>query len=161
MAAFGLVFLIASMAGRGSVSAHRSGCHRWHSCPSDTGSYVCGDLGKCSQCPDSDYCADGQPRRTSTEEPKSSTQSGTRAGVPPTGTPAYEAYKAVEVLIDRFGSEPAAVAALGTTVTKAKRVANQPRHIPEKAGVPVAGDPLALAIEAVRAYERYLLAQPA
>lgn len=25
--------------------AHRSGCHRWHSCPSDTGSYVCGDLG--------------------------------------------------------------------------------------------------------------------
>ncbi|MEK7519715.1 MAG: hypothetical protein AAB581_00510 [Patescibacteria group bacterium] len=27
------------------VSAHRSGCHRWHSCPSDTGSYVCGDLG--------------------------------------------------------------------------------------------------------------------
>ena len=28
-----------------TVSAHRSGCHRWHSCPSDTGSYVCGDLG--------------------------------------------------------------------------------------------------------------------
>ncbi len=28
-----------------SASAHRSGCHRWHSCPSDTGSYVCGDLG--------------------------------------------------------------------------------------------------------------------
>ncbi len=27
------------------VEAHRSGCHRWHSCPSDTGSYVCGDLG--------------------------------------------------------------------------------------------------------------------
>lgn len=27
------------------VSAHRSGCHRWHSCPSDTGSYVCGDSG--------------------------------------------------------------------------------------------------------------------
>jgi endonuclease YncB( thermonuclease family) len=25
--------------------AHRDGCHRWHSCPSDTGSYVCGDLG--------------------------------------------------------------------------------------------------------------------
>jgi len=27
------------------TSAHRSGCHRWHSCPSDTGSYTCGDLG--------------------------------------------------------------------------------------------------------------------
>ena len=30
--------------------AHRSGCHRYHSCPSDTGSYVCGDLGNDSQC---------------------------------------------------------------------------------------------------------------
>lgn len=34
-----------------TASAHRSGCHRWHSCPSDTGSYVCGDLGYASQCP--------------------------------------------------------------------------------------------------------------
>jgi hypothetical protein len=36
-----------------SVFAHRSGCHRVHSCPSDTGSYVCGDLGNDSQCPGS------------------------------------------------------------------------------------------------------------
>jgi len=27
------------------VFAHRSGCHRWHSCPSDSGSYTCGDAG--------------------------------------------------------------------------------------------------------------------
>lgn len=27
------------------ISGHRSGCHRWHSCPSHTGSYECGDLG--------------------------------------------------------------------------------------------------------------------
>src|SRR3989338_1902060 len=27
------------------ASAHRSGCHRWHSCPSDSGSYTCGDAG--------------------------------------------------------------------------------------------------------------------
>jgi hypothetical protein len=27
------------------ISAHRSGCHRWHSCPSDSGSYGCGNLG--------------------------------------------------------------------------------------------------------------------
>jgi hypothetical protein len=33
------------------ASAHRSGCHRWHSCPSDTGSYICGDLGYTSGCP--------------------------------------------------------------------------------------------------------------
>jgi hypothetical protein len=32
------------------VSAHRDGCHRWHSCPSDSGSYVCGDLGYTSGC---------------------------------------------------------------------------------------------------------------
>jgi hypothetical protein len=31
--------------------AHRDGCHRWHSCPSDTGSYICGDLGYTSECP--------------------------------------------------------------------------------------------------------------
>ncbi len=34
-----------------SADAHRSGCHRWHSCPSDTGSYICGDLGYYSECP--------------------------------------------------------------------------------------------------------------
>jgi micrococcal nuclease len=30
---------------------HRSGCHAAHSCPSDTGSYECGDTGNYSQCP--------------------------------------------------------------------------------------------------------------
>lgn len=30
---------------------HQSGCHRWHSCPSDSGSYVCGDLGYDTYCP--------------------------------------------------------------------------------------------------------------
>jgi endonuclease YncB( thermonuclease family) len=33
--------------------AHRSGCHRWHSCPSDSGSYTCGDLGYDTYCPKS------------------------------------------------------------------------------------------------------------
>lgn len=33
------------------VEAHRSGCHRWHSCPSDTGSYTCGDAGYPCQYP--------------------------------------------------------------------------------------------------------------
>jgi hypothetical protein len=37
--------------------AHRNGCHRWHSCPSDNGSYVCGDLG---------YYSQGQNKPTST-----------------------------------------------------------------------------------------------
>src|SRR5688572_14560836 len=39
------------------TSAHKCGCHRWHSCPSHTGSYECGDLGHdkyCSNNNDSD-----------------------------------------------------------------------------------------------------------
>ncbi|WP_148685652.1 YncE family protein [Candidatus Nitrosocosmicus hydrocola] len=31
-------------------SGHRDGCHRWHSCPSDSGSYSCGDTGHDSEC---------------------------------------------------------------------------------------------------------------
>jgi hypothetical protein len=30
--------------------AHRDDCHRWHSCPSHGGSYVCGDLGYNDEC---------------------------------------------------------------------------------------------------------------
>jgi len=63
------------------ADAHRSGCHRWHSCPSDTGSYDCGDLGYCSQCPDNQYCQSGRPRpaapRTTEPTRPSATQAGT------------------------------------------------------------------------------------
>ena len=48
--------------------AHQSGCHRWHSCPSDTGSYVCGDLGYYSQCP-SYYSAPKEPEPSTPETP--------------------------------------------------------------------------------------------
>lgn len=53
-----LVAALAAVAATASLttqtaSAHRSGCHRWHSCPSDTGSYVCGDLGYDTYCPKS------------------------------------------------------------------------------------------------------------
>lgn len=44
------------------VYAHRSGCHRWHSCPSDSGSYICGDWGYCSYCPDNQFCEEGLQR---------------------------------------------------------------------------------------------------
>lgn len=53
--------LILSIIYSTGLYAHRSGCHRWHSCPSDSGSYVCGDKGKCSQCPDNQYCQGGSP----------------------------------------------------------------------------------------------------
>lgn len=32
------------------VNGHRNGSHRWHSCPSDSGSHVCGDLGYDDEC---------------------------------------------------------------------------------------------------------------
>ncbi len=63
---------------------HRSGCHRWHSCPSDTGSYTCGDTGHCSECSDNNYCKSGQPFSSSSgSSPKSSLPS-TSPIIPPT-----------------------------------------------------------------------------
>lgn len=44
------------------LDAHRFGCYGWHSCPSDHGTYTCGDLGYCAQCPDKAYCFAGHPR---------------------------------------------------------------------------------------------------
>jgi endonuclease YncB( thermonuclease family) len=53
----GLVFSVLPQDG----FAHRDGCHTWHSCPSDSGSYTCGDKGHCSECPDNQYCKAGKP----------------------------------------------------------------------------------------------------
>jgi phosphatidylserine/phosphatidylglycerophosphate/cardiolipin synthase-like enzyme len=49
--------------------AHQDPCHGLHSCPSDTGRYVCGDKGRCDQCPDNLYCLAGKPRRASSLTP--------------------------------------------------------------------------------------------
>jgi hypothetical protein len=46
-----------------SADAHRSGCHAGHSCPSDRGTYECGDIGHCNQCRDNFYCSGGKPRQ--------------------------------------------------------------------------------------------------
>lgn len=48
--------------------AHRDGCHRWHSCPSDSGSYTCGDLGYDSECP-----RNYEPEESYQEPPKKMT----------------------------------------------------------------------------------------
>jgi hypothetical protein len=49
--------------------AHRSGCHGWHSCPSDERTYVCGDRGHRDQCPDNQFCLAGKPRVTAPPSP--------------------------------------------------------------------------------------------
>jgi hypothetical protein len=50
-------------------AAHQDPCHRLHSCPSDRGSYVCGDKGRCEQCPDNPYCLAGHPRAAGSPSP--------------------------------------------------------------------------------------------
>ena len=61
--------IISSMS---SSFAHQDGCHRWHSCPSDSGSYTCGDKGYCSECPNNNYCHNGQPKSSSSSSSSSS-----------------------------------------------------------------------------------------
>lgn len=50
-------------------AGHQDPCHRLHSCPSDHGTYVCGDTGRCDQCPDNLYCLAGKPRVASSVNP--------------------------------------------------------------------------------------------
>src|SRR5262245_6943660 len=59
-----LTFASFSMLSIGTAEAPRSGCHRYHSCPSDTGSYTCGDLG------DATYCPKATPQPTSNPQPR-------------------------------------------------------------------------------------------
>src|SRR4029453_2915528 len=35
-------------------------CHNLHPCPSDHNTYICGDKGRCDQCPDNPYCLAGK-----------------------------------------------------------------------------------------------------
>jgi endonuclease YncB( thermonuclease family) len=60
-----LVVMLTLLAWSVVGEAHRDPCHRQHACPSDHGTYVCGDLGHCAQCPDNQYCVAGQPRPAS------------------------------------------------------------------------------------------------
>jgi phosphatidylserine/phosphatidylglycerophosphate/cardiolipin synthase-like enzyme len=52
-----------------AASAHQDPCHRLHSCPSDHNTYVCGDTGRCDQCPDNYLCLAGKPRLASSSAP--------------------------------------------------------------------------------------------
>ncbi|MGI0009775.1 MAG: hypothetical protein ACREAE_00050, partial [Nitrosopumilaceae archaeon] len=61
--------------------AHRSGCHKWHSCPSDTGSYTCGDLGYDSECPKKEQPEKQTPSKQ-TEPTKTQTKSYTGQSKP-------------------------------------------------------------------------------
>lgn len=45
MAGTGIIAIVSVLFIAKPVFAHHSGCHNLHTCPSDTGTYVCGDLG--------------------------------------------------------------------------------------------------------------------
>jgi phosphatidylserine/phosphatidylglycerophosphate/cardiolipin synthase-like enzyme len=51
------------------IEAHQDPCHRLHSCPSDHQTYVCGDQGRCDQCPDNQFCLAGKPRVAAAPSP--------------------------------------------------------------------------------------------
>ena len=72
---------------------------------------------------------------------------------------ASAAYKAIEVLEDRFGSQTKAVDTLGKIVKEAKTAANQKRHIPKKVQMQpkTSVEPVELARQVIQRYERYLL----
>ena len=71
VAALGAIALAVAGAAPDAASAHQSGCHAAHSCPSDTGSYVCGDTGNFN------YCGGGSTTTTPTST----------SGTPSTTTP--------------------------------------------------------------------------
>lgn len=57
--AFILLLLLSIICLPNITDAFRSACQRMHSCPSESGSYICGDLGFCALCPDNSYCKNG------------------------------------------------------------------------------------------------------
>ncbi len=69
VAALAAAAATASLTAPQTAIAHRDGCHRWHSCPSDTGSYVCGDLGYTSECPTTTAPSSSGVRRVSLTSP--------------------------------------------------------------------------------------------
>lgn len=78
--AFGMLVTVAAVGGAGPADAHRDGCHRWHSCPSDSGSYSCGDAGYACRYPTYDESQRGSIYDPTYED----------YGFTDTGTPDYD-----------------------------------------------------------------------
>ena len=64
-----LMTLIVLGVGMALSEGHQDPCHRQHSCPSDHQTYICGDKGRCDQCPDNQYCLVGKPRMAASPGP--------------------------------------------------------------------------------------------
>jgi hypothetical protein len=67
-----------------SSFGHQDPCHRLHSCPSDhntyvCNTYVCGDKGRCDQCPDNEFCLGQKPRAATQSLTQPTPPSGARS----------------------------------------------------------------------------------
>jgi phosphatidylserine/phosphatidylglycerophosphate/cardiolipin synthase-like enzyme len=64
-----LLVILLLNGGSATLHAHQDPCHRRHSCPSDHQTYVCGDTGRCDQCPDNHFCRTSKPRLAASRGP--------------------------------------------------------------------------------------------
>jgi phosphatidylserine/phosphatidylglycerophosphate/cardiolipin synthase-like enzyme len=64
-----MMLAVSLFTGGRSLEAHQDACHQRHSCPSDHGTYVCGDTGRCDQCPDNQLCLAAKPRLAASPAP--------------------------------------------------------------------------------------------
>ena len=64
-----LLLVILLSGGSATLHAHQDPCHRLHSCPSDRNTYICGDKGRCDQCPDNQFCLAGKPHMAASPAP--------------------------------------------------------------------------------------------
>jgi phosphatidylserine/phosphatidylglycerophosphate/cardiolipin synthase-like enzyme len=77
--------LVVLLVGVGSLGldAHQDPCRHRHACPSDSHAYVCGDKGRCDQCPDNQYCLASKPRMASSTPAATSPSPQPRATTTP------------------------------------------------------------------------------
>jgi hypothetical protein len=86
--------------------AHQDPCHELHSCPSDHNTDVCGDKGRCEQCPDKQFCLAGKPRVAASPAPApvqlapTSTQPPTSGGTTVCFTPGRNC---TELIVNAIG----------------------------------------------------------
>lgn len=113
-------------AAAGPALAHRDGCHAAHSCPSDSGSYVCGDTGNYSEC---GYGPGEEPGSSSGTSrgavntfvaPPPPPQDTTAPPAPALGAPGARAGEVTVPVTAESGSRISVLDAAGATVASAR-----------------------------------------
>ena len=101
---------------------HQDPCHRLHSCPSDHDTYVCGDRGRCDQCPNNQYCLAAKPRTAASPAPAlvvpalSFTQPSTSCGTTVCFTPGRNC---TELIVNALGGAKTSILVQAYSFTSA------------------------------------------